>query len=157
MTAGEQVVSDKKSIIDKTEPDSFFGVMVSSTFLDLSEHRKALMEELTKNKLFPICMEHYTLIPDDTIIGSSIRMVRQGSAYIGLIGHRYGNIPNGSMNPNGNSISCLEFEEAQKLNRPILIFVMGEDHPITAKDVETDLEKRKKLEDFRKRAKEGSI
>ncbi len=139
------------------EPVAYLGVMVSSTFLDLSEHRKVLLEALSKNKLLAIAMEHYTLQPDDTVFASSIRMVRESSSYIGLIGHRYGAVPDVTENPNGYSITRIEFDEAQRLNRPTLVFVMGGEHPVKAIDVELDTEKRKRLEEFRERAKAGRI
>ncbi len=139
-------------------PASFKGVMVSSTFKDLEKHRKALMEALQKEKLVPIGMEDYVVKPDDDVISSSLNMVHESSAYIGLISHRCGDIPECSeRNPDSYSITRLEFEEAQKLGLPTIIFVMGDKHPGTREDFEVDPEKVKKLEAFRKRAKEGRI
>jgi hypothetical protein len=46
-----------------------------------------------------------------------------------------------------------------QLGRPILLFIMGEKHPVTEADIELDPDKRKKLDAFRQRAKrmrEGS-
>jgi Domain of unknown function (DUF4062) len=137
---------------------SFKGVMVSSTFRDLEQHRAALMQALRKEKLFAIGMEDYVVKPDDDIISSSLDMVREGSAYIGLISHRYGQIPEcPKRNANAYSVSRLEFEEAQRLGLPTLVFIMGKDHPVKAGDVETDPGKIKKLEAYRERAKEGRI
>lgn len=47
----------------------------------------------------------------------------------------------------------MEFDEAQKLKRPILLFIMGDDHPVTKKDIESDPAKLVKLNAFRERAK----
>ena len=66
-------------------PVTFKGVMVSSTFRDLEQHRAALMNALRKEDLFAIGMEDYVVQPDDDVISSSLNMVRKGSAYIGLI------------------------------------------------------------------------
>jgi hypothetical protein len=60
-------------------------------------------------------------------------------------------------NPHSYSITRLEFEEAQHLGKPTLIFVMGDEHPLRKQDVEIDPEKIKKLEAYRERAKEGRI
>ena len=139
-------------------PASYQGVMVSSTFTDLKEHRAELMKALRKEELFPIGMEDYVPTPDDDLISSSLNMVRKGSAYVGLISHRCGQVPEcADRNPHAYSITRLEFEEGQTLGLPTLVFIMGKDHPVKASDVETDLEKIKKLEAYRERAKEGRI
>jgi tetratricopeptide (TPR) repeat protein len=136
----------------------YSGVMVSSTFTDLKQHREALMNALRREELFAIAMEDYVPIPEDDIISSSLNMVRKGRAYICLISHRYGDIPECSTrNPFGYSATQLEFEEAQRLGLPTLVFVMGDHHPITKNDVETDPEKLNKLEAFKERAKAGRI
>jgi len=45
--------------------------------------------------------------------------------------------PSPARNPDGLSITELEFNEAMQLDRPILLFVMGDDHPVKKADVET--------------------
>jgi hypothetical protein len=40
-----------------------------------------------------------------------------------------------------------------RLNRPILLFIMSEKHPVTEGDIELDPGQRKKLDTFRQRAK----
>jgi len=139
-------------------PLHYKGVMVSSTFTDLEQHRAELMNALRKEELFAIGMEEYVPTPADDVISSSLNMVRKGSAYIGLISHRYGQVPEcAKRNPHAYSVTRLEFEEAQSLGLPTLIFIMGDDHPGKKADFETDAEKLKKLEAFRRRAKEGRI
>lgn len=139
-------------------PRQYHGVMVSSTFTDLTQHRSALMGALRKEELFAIGMEEYNPNPDDDVISSSLNMVRKGSAYIGLISHHCGQISEcPTRNPLGHSVTRLEFEEAQRLDLPTLIFVMGDDHPVRKNEVETDIEKLKKLRAFRERAKDGRI
>jgi uncharacterized protein DUF4062 len=134
------------------------GVMVSSTFLDLKKHRLALMEALRKEDLFAVGMEDYVPDLDDDVISSSLNMVRRSSAYIGLISHRYGQIPESAeRNPNAHSITQLEFEEAQRLGLPTLIFILGKNHAVIPEHHETDPEKRQKLEAYRERAKDGRI
>lgn len=142
----------------KPTPYQFKGVMVSGTFDDLQPHRTELMKALQREKLFAIEMGNYVPDPDDDVISSSLNMVREASAYIGLISHRYGKvIESEARNPNSYSVSRLEFEEAQRLDLPTLIFVMGDEHPIKAAEVETDPEKIEKLESYRERAKDGRI
>jgi hypothetical protein len=139
-------------------PIQFKGVMVSSTFADLETHRQELMKALRKEELFAIGMEEYVPVPGDDIISSSLDMVRKGSAYIGLISRRCGQIIEcPERNVNSYSVSRLEFEEAQRLGLPTLIFVMGENHPVTESGVELESEKREKLKEYRELAKEGRI
>jgi pentatricopeptide repeat protein len=141
-----------------TTPRQYQGVMVSSTFTDLEQHRAVLMEALRKEELFAIGMEEYVPIPGDDVISSSLNMVRKGSAYIGLISHRYGQTPVClTRNSLEHSVTRLEFDEAQRLGLPTLIFVMGDEHPVKKSDVETNLEKIKKLDEFRERGKAGRI
>jgi Domain of unknown function (DUF4062) len=135
------------------EPAVFKGVMVSSTFTDLAEHRKVLMQAIDSRDLKPIGMEHDSAKLID-VIESSLGMVRKAAAYIGVISHKYGQTPEDTKrNPNGLSLSELEFDEAIRLDRDVLLFIMGDDHPVKPKDVETDPEKIQKLNAFRERAK----
>ena len=80
-------------------------------------------------------------------------MVQNSSAYCAVIGSRYGQTPECPVrNPDKLSITELEFNEAQRLERPILLFIMGDDHPVRNADRETDI-KSEKLNTFRKNAK----
>ncbi|MBK9935685.1 MAG: DUF4062 domain-containing protein [Cytophagaceae bacterium] len=129
-------------------------VMVSSTFTDLINHRKVLIELIDRNKFKANVMENDSALPDIDIIESSLNMVRDSSAYIAVISFKYGQIPeDDKRNPDRLSITELEFRKAVQLARPILLFIMGEDHPTTKKDIEPDSEKNKKLEAFKNFAK----
>ena len=67
--------------------------MVSSTFADFRQHREALIGAISGQGLHPIAMEQDSALPAGTVIDSSLQKVRDGSAYVGIIGVRYGNIP----------------------------------------------------------------
>jgi hypothetical protein len=141
---------------DHPAPRQYKGVTVSSTFRDLQEHREALMDILTGQGLFPVAMEHDSARLVD-VIDSSLQKVREGAAYVGIISHRYGQVPEcPTRNPDRLSITELEFDEAQRLERPILLFVMGDDHRVRPSDVEFDEDRRNQLEAFRERAKRMS-
>src|ERR1044072_1605939 len=135
-------------------PLQYQGVMVSSTFTDLNEHRTALIKAIKGQGLTDVAMENDSAKPDLDVIDSSLQMVRHSAAYIGIISRKYGQIPKCSKrNPRNISITELEFDEAQKLNRPILLFIMGEKHLLPEADIEINRTKRKKLNAFRERAK----
>lgn len=128
--------------------------MVSSTFTDLVEHRAALIKAIHKHKLHANVMEHddAKLLAD--VIDSSLQMVRDSAAYILIIGSKYGQTPTcPKRNPNKVSITELEFDEAMRLGRPVLLFVMGSEHPVRVADVEKTPKKVKQLASFKERAK----
>jgi hypothetical protein len=131
--------------------------MVSSTFADFKRHREALIGAISGQGLHPIAMEYDSALPAGTVIDSSLQKVRDGAAYVGIIGTRYGNVPESAeQNPDGLSLTELEFREARALGRPVLLFIMGPDHDVKERDVEQDPGKRRKLEAFREDAKRSS-
>ncbi|MEL7427842.1 MAG: DUF4062 domain-containing protein, partial [Bacteroidota bacterium] len=135
-------------------PKMVHQVMVSSTFTDLQQHRAALIDALHKHELHANVMENDSAKPSGDVIDSSLQMVRDSAAYIGVISLKYGQTPvDDQRNPNGLSITELEFDEAQQLGRPILLFVMGDDHMVKKADIEKDPAKEAKLDAFRERAK----
>ncbi len=130
-------------------------VMISSTFTDLKEHRAALIKALRSHGLAEIAMENDSAKPDVDVIDSSLQMVRDASAYVGVISRKYGQTPACPIrNPGNLSITELEFNEAQRLGRPILLFIMDAGHKVTEADVESKAAKKKKLNAFRERAKQ---
>lgn len=136
------------------EPEQFLGVMVSSTFTDLKEHRLSLMTIIDNFPLKPIGMEFNDDNTDIDVIESSLISVRRSAAYICVIGKKYGQTPVCLVrNPDRLSLTELEFNEAMELGRPILLFLMEANHPLIEKDVELDSTKRIKLAQFIERAK----
>ena len=128
--------------------------MVSSTFTDLKEHRSAMIQAIHKHKLHADVMEHNDGSPGHDVIDASRQMLRDSAAYILVIGLKYGQTPEcPERNPDRLSITELEFNEAARLERPTLLFIMGDDHPVTRKDIERDAAKEKQLDAFRERAK----
>jgi hypothetical protein len=135
-------------------PRHYLGVMISSTFQDLGRHRAALMKAIEGQGLHPVAMEQDAALPAGTVIDSSLQKVRDAAAYIGVIGHSYGRIPDSAgRNPEGFSLTELEFREARRLGRPVLIFLMGADHEVKLGAVERDPVKIAKLQAFREEVK----
>ncbi len=100
-------------------PRQFLGVMVSSTFHDFKQHRAALISAISGQGLHPVVMEDDSALPTGSVIDSSLQKVREAAAYIGIIGARYGNVPDSpEQNPDGYSLTELEFREARALGRP---------------------------------------
>lgn len=107
-------------------------VMISSTARDLPQHREQVMHAcLSTRKVLPLMMEH---LPATTADAKriSVEMVDRSDVYLGVFAHRYGYVPAGS----DLSVTEMEYERAVARGIPRLIFIMADDHPITAGDVE---------------------
>jgi hypothetical protein len=138
-------------------PRQYLGVMVSSTFRYLEQHRAALMRAIEAQRMHALGMEQDAALPGGTVIDSSLGKVRDAAAYIGVISHRYGEIPaSAEHNAERLSLTELEFREARRLGRPTLIFIMGADHDVKPGAVEQDPEKIGKLNAFREDVKRAT-
>ncbi|MET1110570.1 MAG: DUF4062 domain-containing protein, partial [Allosphingosinicella sp.] len=138
----------------EVEPKLYRAIMVSSTFTDLEAHRREVIDAINRFGFYPNVMEYSGARSDADVIEASLKMVQESAAYLCVIGHKYGQTPlDAERNPDGLSISELEFNEARRLGLPILLFLMADDHPVTPADVELDAKKRRKLKAFRKQAK----
>ena len=131
--------------------------MISSTAVDLPEHRAAVKEACLSCGVFPIGMEHLPA-RDATGITVSLEMVEQADIYLGIYAWRYGWVPDGK----DISITEMEFDHAverQKAGkiRELLIFPAHDDHPTTAKCVEADATAQKKLAAFKTKASNGRV
>lgn len=137
-------------------PTNYQGVMVSSTFVDLKEHRKTLIDAISNNGFHANTMEYSGAAFGPDVLDKSLQMVRESVAYMLIIGHRYGECPeDAARNADNRSITELEFDEAVRLRLPILLFVISDSHPVTKADGgwETNPDKSAKLEAFIARAK----
>src|ERR1039457_2669820 len=97
-------------------PRRYLGVMLSSTFTDLKEHRAALIKAIKGQGLTDVAMENDSAKPDVDAMDSSLQMVRDASAYIGVISRKYGQTTlDAALNPNQLYITDLEFTYARGL------------------------------------------
>ncbi len=135
-------------------PLDFKGVMVSSTFTDLKEHRAALIKLIADAGFKDVAMENDSAKSGVDVLDSSLQMVGDAAVYIGIIAKKLGQIPKCSTrNPGNVSITELEFNKAVRLGRPILLFLMGDGHHVLESQIELKPANRKKLNAFRERAK----
>ena len=102
-------------------------VYVSSTFIDLKDHRAALKTALEKAQYDVECMEKYPAF-DERPKDKCLADVAGCDAYVLLITHRYGFEPLAD-NPDAKSITQFEYEHAGRQGRPCLVFAVDEDHP----------------------------
>ncbi|HEX4630467.1 MAG TPA: DUF4062 domain-containing protein [Chthoniobacterales bacterium] len=130
--------------------------MISSTAVDLPEHRAAVKEACLAAGIFPIGMEHLPA-RDASGIKVSLEMVDNADIYLGIYAWRYGWVPEKDI-----SITEIEFDRAVERKvtghiREILIFNAHRDHPCTVEDVEADTEAQKKLTAFKTKAATGRV
>lgn len=109
-------------------------VMLSSTTLDLPEHRAEAMKACLRQGMFPLMMENLPASDADAI-AESLRLVDEANIYLGIFAHRYGHVPKEN-NPQRISISEMEYDRAVKHGLPRLIFFIHDDHNMKAADVE---------------------
>jgi hypothetical protein len=128
--------------------------MISSTSLDLPEHREKLIEVCNRLGVRPLAMEH--LSADGRMATQvSLEMVDNADIYILVLAWRYGFVPEGSP----ISITEMEYERALERFRSgnlsdILIFLMHPVHPLVIHDVDED---RSRVSTFRARVEQAHV
>ncbi len=104
---------------DPTAPTSFTRrVFVSSTFLDLHQHRALLRHSLISEYQLPVAMEDFGASGTDATTVSKAE-VEISDFFVLLVAWRYGTIPQGAT----RSITHQEYELARRLGKPIFIFL----------------------------------
>ena len=113
----------------KTRPN--VPVFVSSTFTDMQIYRRKIRDALTQLETVVRGMEQFGSKPGSPV-DECLKVVQSCRLYVGVFGMRYGTIPDG----HDRSMTHIEYDEAQRSGLPSLIYILNEDHPIPAKDVE---------------------
>lgn len=123
--------------------DKRYQVFISSTYSDLIEERKEVMQVLLEMDAIPAGMELFPAADDDqwTLIK---KVIDASDYYLVIVGGRYG-----SIGPEGISYTEMEFRYAKEIGKPILGFVHKEPGKISAEFSEASAEGKAKLEEFR--------
>ncbi|MBN2090984.1 SUMF1/EgtB/PvdO family nonheme iron enzyme [candidate division KSB1 bacterium] len=117
-----------------------FRIFVSSTYLDLKDHRKAIEAAINDLDQKFVGMEYLGAL-DKEPVEACLEMVEQCDLFIGLYAWRYGYVPDNSP----FSITELEYRHAIKLEKPRIFYLIDEEFPWNPKYTE----KGKPLEDFK--------
>ncbi|NLF78992.1 MAG: SUMF1/EgtB/PvdO family nonheme iron enzyme [Chloroflexi bacterium] len=117
-------------------PKEHLDVFISSTSIDLPEHRQAVINALLGIGLFPSGMEHWP-VEDENPVDFCRQKIEEAEIYIGIYAHRYGWRPGG---PGTKSITELEYEWATARGIPRYCFIMHDDHPWPRSKMELDAE-----------------
>jgi tetratricopeptide (TPR) repeat protein len=104
-----------------------YRIYISSTYGDLKEHRDKVDRALRQLDHYPVAMEHY-VAADQRPLAKCLEDVAACDIYVGIFAHRYGYIPDHD-NPDGRSITELEYRHAQANGKPCLIFLLDEGAP----------------------------
>lgn len=120
-----------------------FQVFVSSTYQDLIDERRAVIQALLELDCIPAGMEMFPAANEDQ--WSLIReVIDQSDYYVVIVGGRYG-----STTAEGISYTEKEYDYAVEVGLPILGFVHGDPGSIPASMTELEPEARRRLELFR--------
>jgi len=99
-------------------------IYLSATYGDLKEHREQAYRALRQLGHDVIAMEDY-VATDERPLAKCLDDVAACDLYVGIVAHRYGYIPDHD-NPDGRSITELEYRHAQALGIPRLVFLLDE-------------------------------
>jgi|GEM_PF-1406787 len=98
-------------------------IYLSSTYEDLKDYRRVVFEALRQSGYDVIAMEDY-VATDQRPVDKCLKDVERANLYVGLFAFRYGYLPpSHHHNPDGLSITELEFRHAEHLKRPCLTFL----------------------------------
>ena len=124
-----------------------YQVFISSTYADLAEERKKILDVLLMADCIPAGMEAFVAadIEQFEVIKKVIDLC---DYYVLIIGKRYG-----SIHPDtGKSYTEMEYDYAIEQGIPVLVFAIDENIELASDKVETDKNKIEKLKMFRTKA-----
>lgn len=121
-----------------------YQVFVSSTYEDLQEERKKVMEALLQMNCFPVGMEYFNA--SDSSQWEVIKsLIRECDYYVLIVAGRYGSVEEES----GKSYTQKEFEYAIEQGVPVISFVHQHPEFLPGTKIEPEQSKRDKLEEFK--------
>jgi len=125
-------------------------VFISSTFRDLKECRRKVWETLEEYNVNIRGMEKFGARTQNSL-RTSLAEVESSDIYLGIIAFRLGSIDKKS----GKSITQIEYEKANELQKDILIYIMDEENSKSyIKDIDFN-ENHEKLKVFKSVLKEN--
>lgn len=120
-------------------------VFISSTFIDLKEERKEILNAIVSLDCIPAGMEFFPAASDEQFEFIK-RIIDDSDYYVLIIGGRYG-----SISPDGISFTEKEYEYAVEKGIPILCFLRETIDDLPVSKVDREIEKSEKLELFREK------
>lgn len=121
-----------------------YQVFISSTYTDLIEERREVMEALLQMNCFPVGMEYFNA-SDESQWEIIKKLIDDCDYYVLIVAGRYGTVDENT----GKSYTQMEFEYAVSQGKIVLRFVHDKIGELKAANVENTDEGKKKLDDFR--------
>jgi len=104
-------------------------VFVSSTSMDLQQHRKVVGDVILEQRWHPVMMEHFGTSTGPTL-EECLREVRSSDLLLLLMAFRRGWVPTPEQGGNGNrSVTANEVDEARRRGIPVRALLAGESWP----------------------------
>ena len=130
--------------------DKRYQIFISSTFTDLKDERKAIIEGLLNAKYIPSGMEMFAASNDEQFKYIK-KIIDTCDYYVLIVGARYG-----SINPStGKSFTEQEYDYAVEKGIPVLAFLHDDPYNLPAEKRED--EKRELLDKFRAKVSSGRL
>lgn len=132
--------------------DIKYQVFISSTYSDLIEERRKILDTLLMADCIPAGMESF-VAADISQFDIIKKVIDLCDYYILIIGQRYGSVNEET----GLSYTEMEYNYAKEIGLPILVFAIDESIKLPKDKVEQDQERIKKLKTFRDNALKNTL
>ena len=103
-------------------------VFLSSTALDLGDHRKVADDTILRLSQNAVVMERFGPLPGEPVVECE-RKARECDLTICIVAHRYGYVPDKGK----GSITRREVEAAKAAGKDVLVWIVADEHPWTEK------------------------
>ncbi|MFC2145882.1 DUF4062 domain-containing protein [Acidobacteriota bacterium] len=104
---------------------SVYRIFLSSTAIDMVEHRKKVTEAILRMGDLPVAMETFGALPNEPVEVCKSK-VRESNALVVLVAHRYGWVPGPEEGGDGfKSITRIEVETAINEGIPVFAFLVN--------------------------------
>ena len=128
-----------------------YQIFISSTFADLKDERRMVMQAVLERKCFPAGMELFPAI-DKKQFDYIKKVIDDSDYYLLIIGARYG-----SLDENGISYTEKEYDYAVKKNIPVIAFLHSDIKSIPLGKTDMNSELQEKLERFKEKVQTGRL
>jgi Domain of unknown function (DUF4062) len=130
-------------------------IYISSTYEDLRDYRAAAYHALNKMQYRVIAMEDY-VAKDERTVDRCLADIAVCDFYVGIFAKRYGYVPPGKENPEGRSITELEYRKALEEKKQCLRFLVDPKADWAEALSEDDPTKQRLLNDLRSELEQQS-
>jgi tetratricopeptide (TPR) repeat protein len=103
---------------------SVYRIFLSSTAIDLKDHRQKASDAIMRLGDLPVAMETFGALPNEPVEVCKNK-VRECNALVVMVAHRYGWVPGTDEGGDGNkSITWIEVETALEAGKPVFAFLV---------------------------------